>query len=183
MCGHPPSDDRFGSATIRSVRIPEVVLMCGIAGSGKTTYAQRLEETGYIRLSIDEEIWAQFGRYGVDYPAEEYPEKSRLADATVRERLRTLVEQGHPVVVDNSFWNRTAREDYKKLVDDAGGRWRLVYLKATTEVLRRRLALRKDRFDANAAFPITEETLAGYVAAFEEPHGEGEETMLVWRMG
>lgn len=157
----------------------EVVLMCGIAGSGKTTYARQLEEAGYTRLSIDEEVWAQFGRYGIDYPAGEYPEKSRLAEQNVRRRLRGLVEQGRPVVVDNSLWSRAAREEYKKVVDDAGGRWRLVYLKAATDLLRRRLSLRTDRFDANAAFPITDETLAGYVAAFEEPHGEGEETILV----
>ncbi len=30
--------------------------MCGVAGSGKTTYAQGLEAQGYTRLSVDEEI-------------------------------------------------------------------------------------------------------------------------------
>lgn len=38
-------------------------------GSGKTTYAPRLEPAGYAPLSIDEEIWHSFGRYGVDYDA------------------------------------------------------------------------------------------------------------------
>ncbi len=47
-----------------------VVLMCGIAGSGKTTFSQRLEEQGFIRLSIDEEVWNTHGRYGIDYPVE-----------------------------------------------------------------------------------------------------------------
>jgi len=35
---------------------PEVVLLCGVAGAGKTTYAKRLETCGHVRLSIDEEI-------------------------------------------------------------------------------------------------------------------------------
>jgi hypothetical protein len=35
--------------------------MCGIAGSGKTTYAQRLQHAVFKRLSIDEEIWRRFG--------------------------------------------------------------------------------------------------------------------------
>ena len=35
-----------------------VVLMCGIAGSGKTTLSQNLEKHGYVRLSIDEEVWS-----------------------------------------------------------------------------------------------------------------------------
>ena len=51
-----------------------VVLMCGIAGAGKTTYAQKLEAQGYIRLSKDEEIWERFGRYGIDYDPSLYQE-------------------------------------------------------------------------------------------------------------
>jgi adenylylsulfate kinase-like enzyme len=41
---------------------PEVVLMCGVDGAGKTTYAKRLEVGEHVRLSIDEEIWRRFGR-------------------------------------------------------------------------------------------------------------------------
>lgn len=48
--------------------LPVVVMMCGVAGSGKTTYAQQLEKEGYIRLSIDEELWSAYGRCGIDYP-------------------------------------------------------------------------------------------------------------------
>ncbi|WP_346775363.1 AAA family ATPase [Bacillus sp. RO2] len=42
--------------------------MCGVAGSGKTTFSQQLEKEGFVRLSIDEEIWATNGRYGIDSP-------------------------------------------------------------------------------------------------------------------
>lgn len=37
---------------------PLVVMMCGVAGSGKTTFSKKLEKEGFVRLSIDEEIWA-----------------------------------------------------------------------------------------------------------------------------
>jgi len=33
------------------------------------------------------------------------------------------------------------------------------------------------RFDANAAFPVTPDTLATYLAGFEEPRGEGEDVI------
>ena len=32
----------------------KVVMMCGVCGSGKTTYAKQLEKNGFVRLSIDE---------------------------------------------------------------------------------------------------------------------------------
>jgi predicted kinase len=156
-----------------------VVLMCGMAGSGKTTYAQALERNGYVRLSIDEEIWRRFGRYGVDYAAASYPAHSAAADRTLRDRLEELVRAGRDVVVDNSFWCRATRDEYKRLVEDAGGRWRLVYLEADPDLLRRRLGARSERFDANAAFPITADILAGYLSDFEAPHGEGEEVVRV----
>jgi predicted kinase len=59
-----------------------VVLMCGIAGSGKTTYAQRLERDGYVRLSIDEEVWRRFGRYGLDYEPAAYQAQPRTPRTT-----------------------------------------------------------------------------------------------------
>lgn len=153
----------------------QVVLMCGIAGSGKTTYAQRLERVGFERLSIDEEIWRQFGRYDVDYPAGDYVRLSTLVEADLQARLSVLIQQGRNVVIDFSFWQRTTRDRYKKMIEQAGGRWRLVYLKVDTEELRRRLAARNVQVNANAAFPITETILDRYLHDFEEPQDEGEE--------
>ena len=50
----------------------KVIMMCGVCGSGKTTYAKKKEQEGYIRLSIDEEMWKLYGRKGIDYPEEQY---------------------------------------------------------------------------------------------------------------
>ena len=151
-----------------------VVLMCGVAGAGKTTYAQGLEARGYVRLSIDEVIWERFGRFGVDYDAGRYDEYSAAAETALRARLLELVRRGDDVVVDRSFWRRAARDEYKQLLADAGARWELVYLKVDREQLRERLAARAVRFDANAAFPITDDTLDRFLAGFEEPCDEGE---------
>jgi len=46
-------------------------------------------------------------------------------------------------------------------------------------VLQRRLADRAQRFDANAAFPITDEILSAYLSGFEVPSGEGEEVVTL----
>jgi predicted kinase len=156
-----------------------VVLMCGIAGAGKTTYAKRLEADGYVRRSIDEEVWERFGRYGIDYEPSMYAQHSAAAEAVLRERLVELIDAGADVVVDNAFWQRERREQYKAVAESAGARWELIYLKTSPELLRERLTARRSRFDANAAFPITDELLDHFLKVFEEPSGEGEIVVYV----
>jgi gluconate kinase len=80
---------------------------------------------------------------------------------------------------DHGFWQRSRRREYKELIEQAGGRWRLVYLQADPALLQARLRGRAERFDANAAFPITEGLLARYLESFEPPSGEGEEVVVV----
>lgn len=151
-----------------------VVLMCGIAGSGKTTFSQNLGKDGYVRLSIDEEVWSTNGRYGIDYPVEKYRVYLDEAHARLRNKLVELIQDKKQVVVDSSFWNRSERDEYKQLIENSGGKWRLIYLKVHPDELRKRLKIRSQRFDANAAFTITEEILTTFLNGFEEPRDEGE---------
>jgi len=157
---------------------PVAVLTCGPAGAGKTTYAQALEQQGYVRLSHDVEVRRRFGRYGVDIPAERFEEYNDAVRPVVKERLAELLRQGRDVVVDLSFWRKADRDTYKAIVEAAGGRWRLVYLDVPHEVLRRRLRARRGRDDADA-FPVSDELLARFLAGFEVPRGEGEEVVVV----
>lgn len=153
---------------------PLAVMLCGLPGSGKTTYAQALCSDGYARLSIDEEIWNWSGRFGIDYPATEYEKVSSDADARLRVKLRELLSAGRDTVVDYGFLDRRIRDDYKALIESGGADWRLVYLAADPALLRARLKRRRKRFDANAAFEINTALLAGYRRRFQPPDGEGE---------
>ncbi|MEH6991496.1 ATP-binding protein [Neobacillus drentensis] len=153
---------------------PLVVMMCGVAGSGKTTFEQQLEKEGFVRLSIDEEIWATNGRYGIDFPVEKYEKYKEDAERKLWNQLVKLIQDKQRVVVDFSFWQLSRRNQYKQLIEEAGGKWKLIYLKVHPNVLRERLKIRSQRFDANAAFTITEEILTSFLSGFEAPIGEGE---------
>ncbi|GAA2852434.1 hypothetical protein Acy02nite_51900 [Actinoplanes cyaneus] len=153
---------------------PIVYLLAGLTGSGKTTLAKTLEASGVTRLSVDEEVFARHGRHGIDYPEHEYPARERPVVEYTRHRMVELIQTGYSVVLDYGLWRRDEREDYKRLVDHAGGRWRLLYFRVDRDELLRRLTERNHRGDANA-LAVTAHMLDDFIARFEPPHNEGEE--------
>lgn len=155
--------------------VPVAYLLIGLTGSGKTTYARRLEaETGILRLSVDEEVFARNGRHGIDYPEHEYRARERPVVDEIQQRLAEAIQSGRSVVLDYGLWRRSERDAYKKLVEDAGGSWRLIYLKVDKAELLRRLVARNSRTDANA-LTVTPEALEEFFTRFDEPRDEGEE--------
>jgi predicted kinase len=160
-------------------RLSTVVLMCGLPGAGKTTYAMELVRRGYVRLSIDEVVWQRLGQRdaGLVLKAEAF---DQLKEEVRREQRRELVElmlAGRDVVVDYSFWSRAARDDYKALIENHGCRWELVHLKADRATLERRLVKRNDEEGANSV-TVDETLLNRYLVNFEEPNGEGEQVVM-----
>lgn len=156
---------------------PVIYLLCGLGGSGKSTYAQQLvQDIGLRKFSLDEEVYRRHGRGIVELPEAEYLAVYRDVKVELDAALAALIRSQHPAVLDYGFWRRKSRDEYKQLIESHGGQWRLVYLKASPDVLRRRLAERNKRTDANA-FPVTEAMLNQFIARFEEPHGEGEEVI------
>ena len=80
-----------------------VIMMCGVCGSGKTTYAKQKEKEGYLRLSIDEEMWANYGRLGADYPESEYERLSEETEKKLCQKMIELIKSGQNLVIDFSF--------------------------------------------------------------------------------
>lgn len=147
---------------------PIAYLMCGLPGSGKTTYAKELETQGVTRLSLDEKLFEKFGREYADHDTKQRETKDEL-----RETLKEKIAAGQSAVVDFGFWKKADRDACKALVEAAGGDWKLLYFRAPKEILLERLAAR------NAADPhnnhvIDEAMLDQFVKEFEEPLGEGE---------
>lgn len=155
-----------------------VVLMCGIAGSGKTTFSQQLATRGFTRISIDEIIWNSAGRYGLDYLPEAYPEKLAGAREVLKVELERFLAEQRAIVVDSAFWSKAHCQSFAAIVALNGGRHCLVYLKVSKADLQARLKQRRHRFDANAALPIDDVKLERFIATFEEP-GPDEDALVV----
>ncbi|MFF3430269.1 AAA family ATPase [Streptomyces sp. NPDC002602] len=111
--------------------LPAVYLFVGLTGAGRTTYSRRvLEPAGAVGLSVDEVVHQRHGRYGVDYPEATYFAKEGPVVAELQGQLVRLVAEGRDVVWDHGLWSRQDRDEMKRLVHDAGGRWRLLYFPA-----------------------------------------------------
>ena len=136
------------------------------------------EKEGYVRLSIDEEMWKTYGRKGIDYPNEQYEKLSEIVEMALQKELLSLIQQGKYVVLDFSFWNKENREYYKRLIEKAGGTPELVYMKASKGTLQKRLYKRNQSLNANSPFIITNEILEHHYNDFQEPCGEGEKVIL-----
>lgn len=143
---------------------PRVVLMCGVAGSGKSTHAKELERQGWLRLSIDVEAWRRGFR--------ELPLPVELTDdirAQQRRALVAAVRDGRDVVVDYSFWSRAQRDDYRRLAHDAGASVEVHYCPATVDAAHRRIADRNAGPRSPDTYVVEAETLTAYLAGFEAP--------------
>lgn len=153
-------------------------MLSGPAGSGKTTYAKTLEEQGILRLSIDETMARRHGRAGRDYPVEDYPALEREVLREHRETLIGTLAVGDSVVLDYGFGRREERDEYKTLIEENGGKWRLLYFAISRDRLWERLRARNEQPGPDAV-PVSEALLDKMLEWFEVPDGEGEEKIEI----
>jgi predicted kinase len=152
--------------------VGRVIFMCGPAGSGKTTYARRLEGEGMVRLSFDVELW----RRGVTDPVPPRQIRDEV-EAELRARLLELVSAGRDVVLDFSFWSRRMRADYRRLLAPSGVVPETIYLAVDRATVLARVRARRGAHADDVA--LSEELAARYVDQFEPPvDAEGPLTVI-----
>lgn len=147
--------------------------MCGLAGSGKSTYARELVTGGFVRFSIDEEAWGLGFTAAVAVPPE-------VADA-IRARQRTAIvralESGADVVVDYAFPTRAERDDYRALARAQGATVAVVHLATPEHVARARLG---DRRGVAADDMVVDPDLFDrFAASFEPPSPDDADVTIV----
>ena len=89
-------------------RIPQIILLCGFLGFGKTTYALKLTLELPAKLFTHDEIMKErFGRNPDDFAA-----KYKIVDDYIREQTKQAVQNGQNVILDYGFWSKAKRREY-----------------------------------------------------------------------
>ena len=155
-------------------RTPTVVLTCGLTSSGKSTYAAKLEERGFVWLSLDQDAWDQ-GLTEHPLPAD----AQKRMKIEQKQKLRDLIAAGRDVVLENAFASRSRRDEYRAIAEEAGARVEIVYFEVPPEDLHDRLASRNAGPRGPHSVRVSHEQLDRWLAVFEPPtEDEGPVTVI-----
>lgn len=136
-----------------------LALLVGVSGSGKTTFAETLVARGFVRLSIDELVWARGGDWANLAPA---------VEADLRDDLLALLRAGRDVVLDYPLCQRAKRDHYRDLARDEGAEVDVYWFTAPPPVLHERVAARAAAPGPNA-FPVSPAQLDAYLDHAQPP--------------
>ena len=137
---------------------PTLVVICGLPGTGKTTYARRLEcEMSAVRFCADE--WMQ--AVGVVLNDEQFRDRIEQLQWIIAKRLLRLRQS---VVIEWGTWGRSERDRLREEGRSLGAKVELHYLTAPLPVLLDRVQ-RRGREET----PITREDMEQWARWIQAP--------------
>lgn len=149
----------------------KVILMCGPAGSGKSTVAKKIKEAGMTILSFDEE---SIKRGFFDHPLPE--EIAKDIKRHLDEELISLLEKNVDLVLDYSFWSREMRLEYRSLLKEYGIMPKIYYIKTPKNVAIERI---RKRNGIENGIRLTAETASLYYDHFQPPTADEGEIIFI----
>ncbi|OGO84115.1 MAG: hypothetical protein A2Y22_07125 [Clostridiales bacterium GWD2_32_59] len=148
-------------------------MLCGKVGSGKSTYARKMEEEqGVIHFCVDDYMLHFYGKVE---GREAFDEKLGKCKEMIYRICERLLNLGHSVVLDFGFWKREERNYIRERF--AKYDVKLLYLEHSDEVLKERIAYRNAHLKDNE-YEIPDHHYELFASWFEEP-GEDETPLIV----
>ena len=146
-----------------------VYLLCGKTGSGKTTFARKLEsERRAFRLSLDELMLPLFGEH---MPRPVFEQRSLACKEVLLGISERLLAFGSNVVLDWGFWSKAERSAVRARFSAAGAAVQLLYFALPDEQLQQRLQARNAQLPPGT-YAISEEMFQLFNQWFEPPSAD-----------
>lgn len=140
--------------------------LCGLPGSGKTTFAKELERSSSIRFSADD--W-MIKLYGHHMPRELFDERLQLCTDLILSITKDLFERDVSVVLDFGLWKRADRAYLGAFMQEHSIPFKLYFFDVPQEELWTRLEKRNQNL-SEGTFEITKEMLTMFTSWFEPPN-------------
>ena len=154
------------SSTNTSNRRSQVFLLCGMTGSGKTTFAKQLEyECSAVRFSIDEWMINLYDRH---MSREDFDSRMNICKQLIWQTVERLIDLNIDVILDYGFWTIKERTNISSQIRHAGGIPVVYFFNVPSHILKQRLAIRNSQRLLNT-FEITPEMLELFQTHFEPP--------------
>lgn len=146
---------------------PVLHLMVGLPGSGKTTYAKKLEgEVGALRLTPDE--W-HIALFGDDFPGDDHDERHSRVERVMWSVAQRALSLGVSVILDFGFWSREERDGLRRQARRLGADFRIHYMDVPLDELIRRVEIRNGSAEGDPVFRISRGDLEQWAAMFQPP--------------
>jgi predicted kinase len=150
-------------------------LLHGFTGSGKTTFARKLEkELLALRFTPDEWI---VQLYGNNPPEEHCLEYFDRVTNLIWKLTMELLRSERDVILDFGFWSRVSRDEARSKAQAAGAKVKLYFISCAEETMRQRVLERSAELPAGA-LSIDEHAIQLFKARFE-PLGKDESHIIV----
>lgn len=159
---------------------PIAYLICGFIGSGKTTFARKLEkEIGVVRFTKDEWMVKIFGNsFSKDnFQNDKFHEYDGKMTKLATEIALRFLKTGTSVIIDDGFWYKKQRDEMRQQLKDIGAVAKFYFIDTPVDLMKARTVKRSENPQLDS-FYITEQEFNDYLKMFQSPT-EDEEFELI----
>ena len=147
---------------------PIAYLICGFIGSGKTTFARKLEkEKSVVRFTKDEWTVKIFGNsFSKDnFQNDTFHEYDGKMTKLATEIALRFLKTGTSVIIDDGFWYRKQRDEMRQQLKDIGAEAKFYFIDTPVDVMKARTVKRSENPSVDS-FYITEQEFNDYLKMF-----------------
>jgi len=156
--------------------MPTIHMIHGFCGTGKTTFAKKLEaETGAARFTPDE--WMA-DLHGQNPPAGDFAALEKTVHEAIWAAAETALEDGADVILDFGFWTRAERDETRDRARKLGADVKLYRLHCPDDVARMRILRRTASLPAGELY-IDDHAFDAFRKRFEPVDLKTEDCILI----
>ena len=153
----------------------KIYAVCGLVGSGKTTFSKQLaQSTGAFRFSLDEWMIPLFGEH---MPRAEFDKQRNQLTELFQQAAQQLLELGVAVIFDFGYWKKRQRLEVRAWADSIDAELELIYLQCASATCYQRV-LNRNQDSQNINYQITEDMFLLFQSWFEAPEKDEQVTII-----